>query len=240
MDDLDRRIKSWGAQYPSQGPGEPLLQRIVASLRGRAAPNVQVRLSSYRRQLIWTRAALAACSVLLVVAVVPEQPRVAQVPAPGPEARLALAPQELREMREVATAIDATFPEGVLWIRQAGGTRDVGTGRPAAIGGQTQRLLISFHVIRLAPDGTATVSRRDVIVQDGEPLSLGDGQRVALWTHQVDDQYISVELDDRFGDEQIAIQVRDRLLQAFGQPTLIAQAASQEHRYEVYQTVYRL
>jgi hypothetical protein len=242
MDDLDRRIKDWGARYPAQGPRESLYERIAASLRSRVAPNVQAQLYAARRQLFWTRAALACCVVLVALLVRPAAgPQVAVAPQVAwPRARLMLASGELQEMREVAEAIEATFPEGVRWIRRTEGALEIETGQPAAVGGGAQRLLISFHLVRRNPDGTETITRRDLIVRDGEPLAWDGARKGALWTHQVSEDYINVDLDGNFGDEQLAIEIRDRLVQPFGEPTRIGRAASQERRYSVDQTVYPL
>lgn len=243
MSNLDKKIKSWSDQFLSEDnkPNELLIQKIMGKIRYHGRKDTQPQLNSYVRRLFWTRMALATCVILLLINVFYSfQQYVSPTRIVGKD--LLLKANELQEIKVAVKEFDRIFPEGIQWINKTGEQIDIHPGPSRFIGdtSRAKKILITFHIVQKNEAGKTIIRRHDIIAKEGEPIESGDGVEMALWTHQVDEDYINIEVDRLFEDKNFQIRVRNQFLQAFGKQNLIATGTSQEKSYEIYQTAYRL
>ena len=242
MNDLNKKLKEWGEQFtPEARDNEPIIRKIIDKIHTRQHAYQHTPTRAYLQQLFWTRIALAACVILLFISTVrPIIQPVSQQDAGS--MNLVLNIDELDEIKTVVKEISRTFPEGVRWISKWGEEMDIQLGPSKLVKEeeQTNQVLITFHIVRKDQTGRNIVKRHDIIARISEPIESVNGEEMALWTYQVDEQHISIELKKLFRDKHYHIQIQDHFLQTFGEQNLIATTKLKEETYEVYQTAYRL
>jgi len=243
MSDLDKKIKSWSDQFLSEDnkPNELLIQKIMGKIRYHGRKDTQLQLNSYVRRLFWTRMTLATCVILLLINVFYSfQQHVSPTRIVGKD--LLLKANELQEIRVAVKEFDRIFPEGIQWISKSGEQIDIHPGQSRLIGdtSRVKQILITFHIVQKDEAGKTIIRRHDIIAKDGEPIESTDGEKMALWTHQVDEDHINIEVDRTFEEKSFQVRIRNQFLQSFGEQNLIATGMFQEKSYEIYQTAYRL
>lgn len=237
-DFLNKKLKKWAAQVPSKKDQmDPFLsEKIMSQIRHREILKEDVTQTSYR--WIWTRLTLSFCILLLMGGIFysfQQKERLAKN-------NLILKPEELKEIHVAADTIEQIFPEGVLLISQSEGEIDIKSGQSNAAEdiSAKSRILIVYHILETDARGLKIVKRHDLILRVGEPVDMLNGQKITLWTHQVDETHINIETDNIIKDNSFQIRVQDNYIQTYGVQNLIAKQKFEEKFYEVYQTVYRL
>lgn len=239
---LNILLRKWADQVPSAKNqiDTSLTEKVMDRIRQERIPREFV-FNPFRQKSFLVRFALGVFIILLVINVFFSKQQ-SGIQGKFVTDHLALKPEELEEIRLVSSTIEQLFPEGLLLIRQSDGKMDIKAGSSNAADNvlTKNKILIVLQLVQIDRRGFRVIHRQDLIVRDGEPIRLNNGEKLSLWTCQADENHISIELDSLIEDRKIRVRVRDQFLQSFGEQTLIAKTRLREGNYEVYQTAYRL